>query len=294
MKSTFCTIITEDFYPMALTLYDSIEENGNASLNILIAAYKEKVSLKIQTNPKRIRVYFLDDIENFYITKEIYRKYFNTNIDSFRWSMKSVFMLFLLSICGYEKVIFVDPDIYFFDKYDFLFNILDKHNIILSPHWRPTNPKISPTGFIFNFKDGIFNGGFVGSNNKAIRVLEWWAEACLFKCEKDYENGLYVDQKYLDMFILFDDNIHILRHRGCNVANWNICECKRTVINNSTFINEKFPIIFIHFSPNTIKGILNGQDKYLKTYLEKYFENLKKNRFPYLSKWTSKTNEYEI
>ena len=72
-----------------------------------------------------------------------------------------------------------------------------------------------------------------------------------------------------------------MKHRGCNVANWNQIECKRT-INSDTqeiTINNTFPIVFIHFTNSTFKGIIQGEDALLKPYMQKYNALLVKNGF---------------
>ena len=99
---------------------------------------------------------------------------------------------------------------------------------------------------------------------------------CEYACEKDREKGLFDDQIYLNILPVYFENVGIIRHRGCNVANWNQVECRRTIQNDGTvLINGLYPVIFIHFTASTIKGILNGSDSALISYLKIYAKAIK-------------------
>src|SRR5437016_3117781 len=58
--------------------------------------------------------------------KEIIVKY-RRDKDKLRWSLKSVFMKFLLDREEIDKVIYVDNDLFFYSDYQFLFDLLDSH-----------------------------------------------------------------------------------------------------------------------------------------------------------------------
>jgi hypothetical protein len=89
---------------------------------------------------------------------------------------------------------------------------------------------------------------------------------------------LFDDQKYLDLVPVMDENAHIVRHKGCNVAGWNTDLCKREVIGNGVLIDGRFPIVFIHFNDTTIREIVDGADAVLGDYYRKYVTLLKKHK----------------
>ena len=169
----------------------------------------------------------------------------------------------------------MDPDLFFYQDYSFLFEKLESSHAIITPHWRNFSPEIN-NGFLENFSKGQYNAGFVGVSADGIGIVDWWASACLFNCLKYPSLGLYDDQKYLDAIPVFFPKIEILRHQGCNVAFWNIDMCVRTVVEDEIKINNKFPIVFIHFTKSTIRAILFGKDKILLEHLLKYESTLKK------------------
>src|SRR5690606_2283031 len=131
--------------------------------------------------------------------KAIYGKYYVSFVDGFRWSMKPVLMQYLIEERGMQKVFCIDCDGQFYSNYNFLFELLDKYRSVVSPHNRCKDPEVDPVNFIKNFNEGIYNGGFVAASDKAVEILDWWAKACLFECKVSFQDGLFVDQKYLDL-----------------------------------------------------------------------------------------------
>ena len=100
--------------------------------------------------------------------------------------------------------------------------------------------------------------------------MEWWAERCCVECSASSETT-YVDQKYLDLIPLYFDDVGIIKHKGCNVAAWNSSYLQRTVVDNVVLVAGQ-PIIFIHYSPITIRYIEHGLDFNLTEHLSEYIQ----------------------
>ena len=273
-----CTIITGDFAHYALALHDSLASQ-DSEINFAIFISGGKISeehLNVLQKKEKLKILHFSQLEKFGLAKELNEKYANSYHDAFRWGMKPVFTNFLLSE-GYEKVIYLDSDLFFFGNYEFLFEELDRCSVLLSPHWRSSNPKLEYSNFVDNFRDGIYNAGFFGASKGARKALDWWSQMVLFKCEVSRKDGYYVDQRYLDILPVYFRNIKHLEHRGCNVGNWNQTECKRGLNEHGeVLINEKFPIVFIHFTNSLLRGVLLGGDKLLMPHLEEYRKSLLK------------------
>jgi hypothetical protein len=158
---------------------------------------------------------------------------------------------------------------FFFNDYTFLFEELDHSSILLTPHWRNSNPLIDKDSFIALFTSGIFSGGFIGANRDALPAMKWWAEACHFMMGPRMDIGIYDDQKYLDAFPVLFEKTKIVRHRGCGVGA-NMEETKRMMVNGKVLINGQYPVIFVHFDNVLVQGILKGYDEHLLPYLNQY------------------------
>jgi hypothetical protein len=276
--NTFCTIITPDYLAYAFALYESLKANSKTQVRMCVLISNSKTDSNISL-PKveGIKYLFIEDLCEEGVGKAIKDKYFLSDIHAFRWSMKSVLINYLLQIEKYEKVIFLDGDIFIFSDYQFLFDKLNHARVLLTPHWRSFDPKFDKFNFRLMFNNGIYNAGFIAVNRNATPVMDWWGNSCVFSCVKEPTNGLFADQTYLNLFNVIFEGIEIVRHKGCNVANWNQIECKRVRRSDGqVWINDEYPVVFIHFTESTIKGILNGKDRHLLPYLELYAQTLKK------------------
>ena len=177
-------------------------------------------------------------------------------------------------IWGIKKVVFTDPDTFYYSDFTFLFEELNESDVLLTPHWRGLNPNLDTANFELQFVGGLFNAGFIGVNANSIETMNWWAENCLYRCEKNFSIGHYVDQTYLNLMPVYFENVKILRHQGCNVANWNQIVCQRDLVAGQVRINNYWEIVFVHFTNSTIVGILSGEDHLLLPHLNSYMAAL--------------------
>jgi hypothetical protein len=277
-----CTIVTPNYVPYALALYESICAHTEHSVDmwIFVSVLKQKLSSSL---PSRTGVHyvFVDDLCGNSLGKELMLKYLDKNINAFRWSMKSVLLMNLLMVQGYKKAIFLDGDLFFFSDVQLLFDKLDHSRVLLTPHWRSKDPKADESNFLQLFNRGIFNAGFVGVNSEAIDILKWWADMCIYKCEFDSAAGFYADQTYLNLMPVYFDGVEVLRHKGCNVAAWNRLECVRSMDSQGTvLIGGLFPIVFVHFTASIIREILIGKDPMLVPHLDAYATAILKHGGP--------------
>src|SRR6185312_9795443 len=274
-----CTIITLDHLNYALTLFNSIDQFGHYSYRLLIVDATEdeidKVNIVFAQNNKAIHAFSLKDLKDK-ITLEICEKYKGQN-DYLRWALKPCFLEFLLNNTRIQLCLYFDSDIACFESIEFLFEDLKDYNILLTPHWRTSDPyfdKFAHLEVLATANDGIYNGGFIGVNKDGIPFLEWWKKLCHFACIHSREQGLRADQKWLDQtHIWFGDWLKVSPHRGLNCAIWNWRENKRSLIDGKVLINGIWPIVFVHFT----KGLLNlykRQDPLLHFYVEKYQHDL--------------------
>jgi len=279
MSSVVSTIITNNYGHYALALHDSLlinEPDIHFCVFVSNGELPDVISEQLHAR-KRTLIFTENDFTEDDLASRLKNKYFKSYHDAYRWGMKPIVLNKLLKL-GFEKAIYVDSDIYFFSDYRFLFERLNFCNVLLSPHWRSSCPSEDLANFKLNFLDGIYNGGFIGVSQGGEKALIYWAKLCLFDCKVDRANGFYVDQGYLDILPTRFENVRHIKHKGCNVANWNQVDCKRVLqADGSVLINNEKPIVFIHFTNSMFKGIfVNENDAVLLKYCEKYRDNILK------------------
>jgi hypothetical protein len=270
----FCTISTKSHLFKTKALADSLCK-FNAHLHVLIVDAED-----IETKQVNVSYYSLNCIKSE-IGMALISKY-RKHPDKLRWSLKSVFMALILEQT--DKIIYVDNDIWFYKDPGFLFELLNTNDVLLTPHFYDTNPKQNQNWLEANFKVGLYNAGFIGANNNAINALNWWSEACLYNIKKSYWRGLFDDQKYLDLLPIMFDKVMVLKHRGCNLAGWNYLWYKLDrAKDNAALIENKYPLIFIHFAETSLIHFSNN-DNFFNLEYNNYLENLKKYNPNYSSK----------
>jgi len=274
----FCTIITADYASYPDSLAASLDELGCEFRLFTLVTGSDVPRFRSQ----KIVSLQVDDVPDP-MTDALKEKYFDVGrADEFRWSMKSVLMLHLLEDIGLERVIFVDPDVAFFSDPSFLFDGLTRARVLLTPHWRCPDPGRDPWNFADLQTNGLFNAGFIGVSRGSEPALRWWSGVCLYRCDKRPEEGLFDDQAYLDLMPVYFEGVEILRHRGCNVANWNLSENRRVIADDGSVRVGGDPLVFIHFTQSTIRGILNGEDEKLRAHLDRWIGWAPKGDFRHL------------
>ncbi|HWB63070.1 MAG TPA: UbiA family prenyltransferase [Chitinophagales bacterium] len=274
LRYSFCTITTHHHLYKVLALYHSLMKlSSKVHLHVLVT---DGVVENPEQYDDNLHFHYLDNLADIKYAKEILEKYADDK-DRIRWCMKPILIQHLIKNKMADSVIYLDNDIYFFNDFIFLFDYVSHCGVWLTPHWRCMDPFVDEQVFNDSFTDGMFNAGFIGASGTSGEILEWWAKVCSFKCEKNRPYGYWDDQKYLDMLPVRFPNVGIVRHQGCNVAIWNKRDCNRTKRGDEVYINNQFPVVFIHFTNDTIEDIRNnkyGGDPLLKPHLEEYLQSV--------------------
>lgn len=94
----------------------------------------------------------------------------------------------------------------------------------------------------------MFNVGWVSfrRNENAFACLHWWRNKCIQWCYDRPENDCFADQKYLDKWPALFQGVIVLRHKGANLAPWNIANYQLTKRAYGVWVDEQ-PLIFFHF-----------------------------------------------
>lgn len=271
----FCTIITKNYLKYALALHQSIGAvSSSFVLFVLIVDSEESDGLKKHFETDSFRIIEPSELKQIEIGKQIFDKYYKETGSQLRWALKPVLLQLILSKYKAKKVIYVDPDIYFAGNPDYLFDLLEANSILLNPHNRSIEPAQKNNYMIATLRQGMFNAGFIGVNSGSFEFLNWWAAACLYRCEKNTAFGFYDDQRYLDFVPLYFKDVFIVKHPGVNIAEWNLRnKSPEFELKNDKLMLNGEPAIFFHLTTEkkgTISFLRELNNKSINRMLDGY------------------------
>jgi hypothetical protein len=143
---------------------------------------------------------------------------------------------FNLSNCTY-----VDADTFFYSDPGVLIKEMGDNSVLITPHNYHPNYDQSAAAGIYCVQFITFK-----KNENGMKVLSWWADACLTWCYARYEDGKMGDQKYLDCWPYVFHGVYICRNQGAGLAPWNALSNIVESNNGALTVSGK-PLIFYHF-----------------------------------------------
>jgi len=167
-------------------------------------------------------------------------------------AIKPFYLKQLLSRDDCGQVIYLDPDMVAFSRLDDIVEALDEANIVLTPHQTEAESNLAAVidNEICSLKHGIYNLGFVGVANtdEGHRFASWWASRVYHFCRSEIHNGLFTDQKWIDLVPALFDGVAISRSPRHNVATWNLTTRQFTTDETGHFLVNGEPLGFYHFT----------------------------------------------
>lgn len=300
------TICSRNFIAQAYVLYRSLTRN-HPEATFCVALCDEVGELDELSFPFRIITIDELAIRNFPQMCERY------NITELNTAIKPfVFHLLHFEAPG-EAVVYLDPDILIVSRMQELEDaIAAGADCVLTPHMlEPCEWAELHEGRLLEY--GAYNLGFVmlRGTPDAERINHWWARRLETDCLIDRSRGLFVDQKWADLFPSFIAKTHILRHPGYNVAYWNLATRSVRRDSDGTWRVNGEPLRFFHFSGSSLSGdpifsrhsseFLRGSLRDLDSLFSQYVEEVLgagyahyRAVYPYAFNWNgaSGTNEH--
>jgi hypothetical protein len=151
---------------------------------------------------------------------------------------------------GFDRVVYIDPDIYVYSRLTDMESKLDAGALmVLTPH---LTGMLDDDGFpteLALLRTGTFNLGFIAlSRHPSLsRFLKWWQDKLEYTCILAPDAGIFFDQRWMEFAPGMFEDVAILRHDGYNVSYWNIYQRHVTIQGNDYLVNGK-PLVFWHFS----------------------------------------------
>jgi glycosyltransferase involved in cell wall biosynthesis len=148
-----------------------------------------------------------------------------------------------------DKLVYFDPDILFLAPIDDVVTLLDTQNIVVVPHLVDTLKEDVVPSERHMLMTGVYNLGFIGlrRSDETAKFLTWWREKLVKYCYADPSNGLYVDQRWVDLAPGMFEGVYVHRDPGCDVAYWNMTQ-RPVTKRGERFFTLGSPVKFFHFS----------------------------------------------
>ena len=185
-------------------------------------------------------------------------------------SMAEYFFTSTPAICKYvmekysdvDEIVYLDADLFFFQSPEIVFSEIGSSSISIIPH------RFNLFNYIRNIY-GYYNVGWISfkKDEDGTSCLNQWYQDNIEWCFDRLTFKRYADQKYLNYWKRDFKNVHVIKHRGANVAHWNVGNYKVHLVDSAIFV-DNVPLIFYHFA--SLKFI----DKGYYTTISSYFSSV--------------------
>lgn len=239
------SICSANYMPLAMTLYHSLTEADPDVQFTLFLADDAQAGTELPDVP--FKVVRARDLNIPHVADMAFRY----TIMEFNTAIKPFCFQWLAEHHGHDPIVYLDPDILVLAPFEELRRCFSAGaELILTPHaleplddgYDPDDRRIMQTG--------AYNLGFAAlrTSPEVDVLLDWWAGHMRTRCVSDLPGGLFVDQKFMDMAPAFVSRTEILRHRGYNVAFWNLHERSVGKTTSGEWQAGGDPLVFFHFS----------------------------------------------
>ena len=239
------TIATWDYVPQALVCLESfLAHHPGAEAHLVLAETREAVPALERAG---LRVSFAPSlgIPRF---GDLAFKYSPLELST---ALKPFVLDQLLAGAGVRAAVYLDSDVLVLAPFDDARQQLERDDVLLTPHLLQPMPRdgLWPAEIDF-LRCGSFNAGFVGvrKGEASGRFLPWWKERLEEHCFVDWEPGVFMDQKWMDLAHVLFPGVAPLRHRGYNVAYWNLQERGAIRADSGRWRVGATPLVLFHFS----------------------------------------------
>lgn len=170
-------------------------------------------------------------------------------------AIKPYLMEYIFEETGADKVIYFDPDVIVYHPLNAIIQLLETYTFILTPHLlTPLNDDKSPSERSIMMA-GTYNLGFIAIAKRGDwqRMLQWWQSHLYSEGFSDATNGMFTDQRWIDLVPSLFDKVHILRNPAYNIAYWNFKTRQLHTDSSGRYLVDGEPLVFFHFSGYSVK-----------------------------------------
>ncbi len=253
-KNIAYTIVSKNYLGQALTAFASFKKYDNPDYDFRIFVMdmiqsKEDIENFLDLKSKGVDITFWSEVKTTIPDVDYEDMLFKYDVIEMNTAIKPYIMEHLYN-SGYSKVIYFDPDICFYQPINELDKMLDKNDIILTPHCVEPIPddgkRLSSIDII---RTGVYNCGFIATKNteNTKKMYKFWQEHLFSSCFAKQDEGMFTDQIWAQWFPCLFDKVLILKDKGYNGAYWNLHERLPEFKDGNWYMGTD-NLIFYHFS----------------------------------------------
>jgi tetratricopeptide (TPR) repeat protein len=276
-----CSLSTKSHVPLLNTFAQSVRRHFSGGIYLLVVDSDDAGLI-----PEGTTLVRLSDVIEPSVWQEMVGRY---NILELCCALKSFLMRFLAKTVGCP-IIYMDADTYALGPLDALLPDRPDFSVFLTPHLLHPFSGDLHAEEIGMLCVGVYNGGMlgVGLGEDGIRFLDWWLDRVSRYAYDSREQGVFTDQKWLDLVPCFFKGVQISRAPGLNLGHWRVCserDFALDTVGKLTFCGE--PVTVLHMSgfksnrPDLLAQHLRpavAQDSPLGNFLRRYAQEVIQNR----------------
>ena len=241
----FFTIVSANYMAYAKTLMISIRNFYPDAIRYVFLADETTQDFEIERG--LFKLCFAKDLK----VPNFRHLAFRYSILEFNTALKPFAISQLMREHDASPIIYIDPDIIFLSPLYEVFSLLKAGaTAVLTPHLTNSLEDGKYPDELAISRVGSFNLGFIatGANHSRKDFIDWWCRKLEYGAYVNLEEGLFTDQKWIDLVPGMFPDISILRHPGYNLAYWNLPHRLISISDSGVLTANGERVSFIHFS----------------------------------------------
>jgi hypothetical protein len=237
----YCTYFDHRYAALGLTMLRSLRRQGGTGPVWVLCLDEAAERIIASAGLDDIRIVPLKELERHFAGLEGARQ--DRSIIEYYFTLTPHIIGFVFDCApDAQRVAYLDCDLHFFGPVAEVWRAVGEAPAAIIPH-------NFNRGAQHLAKYGTYNVGWVSfaRNDQGRRCLEFWMSSCREWCRDISDNGRFADQGYLDRFHEFAPDLAVLRHKGFNLAPWNVGRYDISLADGRVFADED-PLIFFHFT----------------------------------------------
>ena len=236
----YCTYFDHHYLARGLALYSSLKKHSPSFRLWVLCMDSLVYTLLSRLSLPNLTLIRIEDLESS--DPQLLDAKSNRKLLEYYFTCTPSLPLFILNrYPDVPLITYLDADLFFFSDPAPIHEEIGDSSIAIIAHRFPQHLRHLEV-------HGIYNVGWLSfrRSTEAFVCLQRWREQCIEWCTRRPENDRYADQKYLDEWPSLYRNLIVLRHKGANLAPWNLANYKIEWHDGRVWVDAQ-PLIFYHF-----------------------------------------------